>query len=343
MPRFYNHDDEELFDDYAQDFDPTQNDRQARRKRKKKIRHLPKKSQEEIVSELADNTGLAGGFETTYQPSKYEASWLLQSLQNFYLQDMITDVLAQVKGGKEASVYRCAGHPTSGQTWMAAKVYRPRMFRQLRNDALYRQGRAALGPDGKELNAKDWRALKALNRGSGYGQALSHTSWLMYEYNTLNTLYDAGGAVPQAFAVSENALLMSYFGDENLPAPTLNEVTLEASEVERLFKEVMRNVHLMLQHNMIHGDLSAYNILYWQGDIVLIDFPQVVDIRTNPDAKAILQRDIRRVCEYFQQQGLRLHPERIARRLWGTYGAPDDNPDEVLTNLLEALEYDEEE
>lgn len=338
MPKYSSWDDADLYNTFADEFDPLQNDRQARRKRKKKVKHEPKMSEQEIIQELADDVGIAGGFETSYKPSLYEEGWLLQSLQSFYYQDLITDVEAQVKGGKEASVYRCTPHQTMEPQWIAAKVYRPRKFRQLRNDQMYREGRAALGMNGKEINDKDWRALKAMNRGSGYGQALSHTSWLMYEYKTLKTLHEAGAAVPAVFAVSENALLMSYFGDDALPAPTLSEVQLQPDEVEPLFAEVMRNVDLMLQQGYVHGDLSAFNILYWQGDIVLIDFPQVVDIQTNRHARDILNRDITRVCEYFEALGLQVNADEIAYKLWQAYGTPEANQEEVLFNILEAVE-----
>mgnify|MGYP000925870685 CR=1 FL=1 len=61
--------------------------------------------------------------------------------------NIITDVLHQVKGGKEATVYCCAAHPSTGVDLIAAKVYRPREFRQLRNDAQYRQGRRILSDE----------------------------------------------------------------------------------------------------------------------------------------------------------------------------------------------------
>lgn len=339
MPKFYNWD-EDYVETIERDF---LEDRQTRRKRKKKVRHEPKKSQDNIVNELADETGLAGSFETTYQPSKHESGWLLQSLQAFYFQDMITDVMAMVKGGKEASVYRCKAHQTFERKWLAAKVYRPRMFRNLRNDKMYREGRAAIGADGKEVNAKDWRRLKAMNKGGNRGQVMSHTSWLMYEYNTLRTLFNAGASVPEPIAVSENALLMSYLGDGELPAPTLIEVRLQPEEVEPLFKEVMRNIDIMLQHGIIHGDLSAYNIIYWGGEIVLIDFPQVVNIQSNRHARKILTRDIQRVCDYFINLGLKVNPDEIAYRLWKAYGVEDANPEEVLANILAAIEQEEDE
>jgi RIO kinase 1 len=81
----------------------------------------------------------------------------------------------------------------------------------------------------------------------------------------------------------------------------------------------MRNIELMLQHNMIHGDLSAYNILYWQGCITLIDFPQVTMALTNTSAYAILRRDVQRICEYFALQGFEREATPIVDRLWWKY------------------------
>ncbi len=108
-----------------------------------------------------------------------------------------------------------------------------------------------------------------------------------------------------------------------MAAPTLNTVRLEQNEAESLYDEVMRNVRLMLQHGMIHGDLSAYNVLYDAGRIVLIDFPQVTDITSNTNAHFILSRDITRICEYFAQQGVRRDPVAITEELWFDFGYGD--------------------
>lgn len=330
MAKFYNYD-----DDYIQELEAefNRNDRQARRRRNKKVSHTPKKSHDAIIQDIAEPIGIEGGFNITYRPSRHESGWLLQSLEAFYFQEIITDVMAVVKGGKEASVYRCQAHPTTGHTWLAAKVYRPRQFRQIRNDTVYREGRQILGEDGKALNERDWRALRAMNKGSNFGQRLEHTSWLMYEYRTLQSLYQAGAAVPEPIAASENAVLMSYVGDDQLAAPTLSEVHIQPEEAKPLFDEIMRNIHLMLQHGIIHGDLSAFNILYWEGQIMIIDFPQVVDIQGNQHARAILERDVTRVCEYFRNHGLRVKPHRLTNQLWRSYGVPEANQDEVLFNI----------
>jgi serine/threonine-protein kinase RIO1 len=85
----------------------------------------------------------------------------------------------------------------------------------------------------------------------------------------------------------------------------------------------------MLTQELVHGDLSAYNILYWQGKITLIDFPQVINPYANRSAYSIFARDVQRVCEYFTRQGIRCNPRRTAEDLWTAHGhrlSPEANP-----------------
>jgi RIO kinase 1 len=304
---------------YAEQYDPAFGHAHNQRKARPRKPTAP-------VESVAETSGLEAGFVTTYQPARFEAIWLLDSLRSFYDQELIVDVQASVKGGKEASVYRCAGHPTTGAALLAAKVYRPRQFRNLRNDAMYKEGRAVLTADGRPVKGSDHRVMRALGKKTAFGQQVAHTSWLMYEYTTLERLHAAGGAVPKPFAVNDNALLMSYCGDEQMAAPALQSVQLDIDEAQALFGEVMRNIELMLQLGLVHGDLSGYNILYWEGAITLIDFPQVASTANNRSAYPILRRDITRVCDYFAGQGVRRDAAAIADELWQRYAAqhPDD-------------------
>jgi RIO kinase 1 len=324
------------FEDYEDLFDPAHTDRRARRSRKPRQKPVERKGQTEIVEEIAETTGLEEGFSPTYRPSKYEQGWLLSSLEGFYDQQIITDVLSQVRGGKEASVYCCAAHPSTGRDLIAAKVYRPRQFRQLRNDKMYREGRAILTEEGRPVKENDHRVMRAIGKKTAFGAQVSHTSWLMYEYTTLGRLYAAGAAVPQPIASSENAILMSYCGNDSSAAPLLSEVRLAHEEAAPLFDEVMRNVEIMLRHGLIHGDLSAYNILYWEGTITLIDFPQVTDPQSNPNARFILGRDIERVCDYFARYGLERPARTITNRLWYRYAAP--RAEDLAADLSRHLE-----
>ena len=115
----------------------------------------------------------------------------------------------------------------------------------------------------------------------------------------------------------------SLGGDESRASPTLNTVRLHRTEAARLFERTLWNVEMMLNHDCVHGDLSAYNILYWDGRVTLIDFPQAVDPHDNPGAERLLRRDVLRVCDYFASQGVDANPRRVAKELWDRYFPTD--------------------
>ena len=264
---------------------------------------------------------LSREFQFTYKAARFEEAWLLDSLFDIADHQWISDVLRKVKGGKEASVYLCKpGAALPNADYVAAKVYRPRMLRNLRNDGLYRQGRTDLDSEGRQVI--DDGMLHAMQKKTEYGRELLHQSWMAYEFTSMQDLHTAGADVPEPYTLSNNAILMEYIGGLDGSAPTLNEVDLDRAEAKSLFERVLRNLDLMLFHERIHGDLSAYNILYWDGDITLIDFPQVVSPRVNRHAFRIFERDVKRVCDYFAQQGIKTNPKGLAQELWTSRGYP---------------------
>ncbi len=270
----------------------------------------------------------SGGFTPTYLGSRHEREWIISYLGTFYEEGLIVDVLSKVKGGKEANVYCCAAAKGVGVDCLAAKIYRPRMLRNLRNDALYREGRKVLDDEGKQVN--DHGMLKAIRNGSSFGKELSHTSWLEHEYETLSLLHKAGASVPRPYASGNNTILMEYLGDEEGAAPTLHEVHLGSRrEAKYFFDRIMANVEIFLANNRIHGDLSAYNVLVWGEEFRVIDFPQAVKPQDNRSAFTIFKRDVTRLCQYFDRYGLATRPAELAWKLWqkhgfGTLWAPDN-------------------
>jgi RIO kinase 1 len=126
--------------------------------------------------------------------------------------------------------------------------------------------------------------------------------------------------VPKPYAMEKNAILMGYIGDLGSSAPVLNSVSLDLDEARPLYERVVHNIDLMLTHDRIHGDLSAYNILYWDGDITLIDFPQVVLPEANPASWTIFLRDVTRICQYFSAQGVPCNARNLASDLWTSHG-----------------------
>jgi len=234
-----------------------------------------------------------------------------ENLNEFLSDGHLSEILHVIEGGKEGIVYCCRGGPLAGVELVAAKVYHPLERRHFRNDATYQDSRLR-GPAVR-------RERLALSKGSAYGKRVQYGSWLGAEYETLGMLHRAGADVPFPIALGQGAVLMEYIGDENGAAPRLAQVELTRDEALKLFERVLRNIGLWLDLDRIHGDLSPYNILYRNGAIVVIDFPQTIDARFNPNARDLLHRDIANVCGYFQRYGIRCDADRITARIWSAY------------------------
>jgi RIO kinase 1 len=227
-------------------------------------------------------------------------------LEEFCDENLITDVLGPLQTGKEATVYCCRAHPSTGAELLAAKVYRPLAYRSFRDDALYQEGRVIV----------DRRLRRAYRKKTRTGRQVQFGLWVEHEFETLKMLHAAGADVPRPVARSGPAILMEYVGDAESAAPLLKSVSLARGEARVLFDVVRRNVELFLACNRVHADLSAFNILYWQECLKIIDFPQAVDPRFNRNASGLLMRDIENVCQYFERCGVRGDASRLARDLW---------------------------
>jgi RIO kinase 1 len=233
-----------------------------------------------------------------------------QALDDLIGQGLVAGVLGRVKSGKEATVYCCEAAPDAGVPLLAAKIYRQRDVRRFANDAAYNAGR---------LRQHHRRETRAILTRSDFGREQSFDRWVADEYETLSLLHRGGCAVPRPFVRFERVIVMEYIGDDEAPAPVLAGVHLDASEARFAFESLMRNVELALACDRIHGDLSAYNVLYHAGDIRIIDFPQAVDARFNPNALELLERDLSNVCGFFARLGIDADARRIARGFWGRY------------------------
>ena len=294
-------------------------------KRAPRSMRRPGESEYVALDEMAqyghlDQVAAQAVFSPTYSGSHHERQWILEALGPFYDKRVVTDVLRVVRGGKEATVYCCAAGPETGLELLAAKIYRPRMFRNLRNDSRYRQGREVLDEDGKAERGA--RAMRAVQKGTAFGKGLLHSAWMEWEYATLQLLHEAGADVPRPLASGSNAILMEYVGTAAQAAPTLNGVRLSPAEAPVLFERLLHNVDLMLAHELVHGDLSAYNVLYWEGQVRIIDFPQAVNAFMHPEGRAIFQRDVERLCQYFAPYGVCPDPVRLADDLWRQHHLP---------------------
>ncbi|MCH8316040.1 MAG: hypothetical protein IIA64_08715 [Planctomycetes bacterium] len=232
----------------------------------------------------------------------------LSAIEPFIEDGWITDVLFEVKSGKEATVFCCEGGVRSEFPLVAAKVYRPIESRQFRNDAMYIGGRLHM--------AREGRAKRAVQKSSAFGKKVQYGTWLYQEWEVMNVLHEAGAAVPQPLALGERAILMRFLGDESGASPMLHEIAPDRATVARIIDDVLWNVELMLDCDCVHGDLSPYNILLHEDRAIIIDFPQAIDPRLNQHGYALLARDIDNVCRWAHKHGVNRPGDRIMSNLW---------------------------
>jgi RIO kinase 1 len=239
----------------------------------------------------------------------------------FFTDGLITDVEYLVSSGKEGTVFCCRASPDTGHERLAVKIHRGRTQRSFKNDAIYLSGRVAgvslTGSAGIKASGKvDQRLARAVAKRSRTGIAAIEQSWITYEYTTMQVLHRAGARVPAPLAMSGHAMLMEFLGDADGPAPKLKHVTLSPGEARAMYEGLMDEITLWLANDRIHGDLSPFNVLYWQGQATVIDFPQAVNPWDNPDSLFLLERDIRNLATYFQAYGVVADPTRMAQDLW---------------------------
>ena len=315
------YDDPFVYDDYDYDDRSRSSHRQSGNRKRKKS----KRSRTAVVSQLADAQDSVTDWVPSYcanlDPKHHERTWVISSIGPFYRDEIVTDVTRIVKGGKEANVYTCTAHPATGLEHIAAKLYRPRMLRHLKNDAIYKAGRMLRDADGKQMKGR--REKLALRQKTRFGKKVDIDWWIGNEFRSQQKLYEAGADVPQPIGHIGNTILMAHVGDGNGAAPTLSETGIANDEAQPLFERIMDNVALMLDNHLIHGDLSAYNILYWEGEITIIDFPQMIEARHNPHAFDLLERDIQRVYDYFARFGVKADPHELTVGLWQPYMGRD--------------------
>ncbi len=240
---------------------------------------------------------------------------LPDSLVSLMEDGVIDTVERRLMSGKEAAVYVV----TRGEERLAAKVYKAAERRTFKATASYTEGR---------VQTRNTRDRRAMSKRSSYGRELAEENWRDMEFRALYNASSAGVRVPKPVLLYGDVLLMELLVDETgEPAARLADTELAATDAEPMFREVFRQVRLLLASGRVHGDLSAFNVLLPQGGPTIIDLPQVVDAAGNNLAREILRRDLENVVTHLATYDARLLRFRhCGDALWRHYqmGTLDD-------------------
>jgi RIO kinase 1 len=230
------------------------------------------------------------------------AKFMNADLNDLSKRGFLDELISGIKTGKEASVF--LGRNPNG--FVAVKIYTDLRVRSFKRDQAYRQGRF-IG---------DSRIEKAIAQGSEKGLDAHQILWVQEEFRQMKHLHRYGVRVPQAIAVSGISLVMEFIGDENgNPAPRISDLKMEKDEAEAAFRQSVENLKRIVGSGRVHGDYSTFNILWQAEQAVVIDFPQVIEFKNNPEAHAFLERDVRSLCKSFAKQGVRASEGSVLRQV----------------------------
>ncbi|MFA5357308.1 MAG: serine protein kinase RIO [archaeon] len=193
-----------------------------------------------------------------------------------------------VSTGKEGNVFRCKG----GKNYYALKIYK------IETSDFNRMQEYIIG-DERFKNVRK-------------GKLETVIAWTKKEFKNLTEFKKAGIRTPNPIIFKRNCLLMEFIGSEGEAAPTAKEKPF--AEPEKQYEKMCEYLAKMIEAKLVHADLSEYNILNDDEEMVIIDAGQAVST-LHPKAKEFFERDIRNLSKWFAKKGVATDFEKMYEKI----------------------------
>jgi RIO kinase 1 len=204
----------------------------------------------------------------------------LMTIYSLLNKGVIDEIHGVVKAGKEARIYW--GKDRAGKE-LAIKIYLMIAAEFKKGKLQYIEG----DPRFKHVR-RDTRSLVF--------------AWALKEFKNLQLALKAKVRVPKPIAIRKNVLVMQFIGKNGNPAPELKE--LPPKNPEFIYTELLEYIKRLYQEaELVHGDISEYNVMVWRGKPVLFDMAQSV-LLSHPMATMFLKRDLQNLNRYFKKLGV---------------------------------------
>ncbi|MEF8879076.1 MAG: serine protein kinase RIO [Candidatus Thermoplasmatota archaeon] len=207
------------------------------------------------------------------------------------ISDRIIDIVDfPISTGKEGNIFRAV---TPDDEFLAVKIYRVSTS-TFKHISKYIVG----DPRFEELHQNRRNLVYA---------------WTQKEFKNLQLLDKAGVLAPKPIKSLNNVLLMEYIGTKERPAPLLKEIKI--NNPSEIFEEIVNYMALMYQEiNLVHADLSPFNILMHNDKPYLIDLGQAVML-DHFNSDEFLRRDIHNIVSYFKKYNIKKDEDKIYKQV----------------------------
>lgn len=227
-----------------------------------------------------------------------------KEIYRLQMQGFIDKIDGVVSTGKEANVYFATSkdlEKTHNKSELAIKIFRTRTL-DFKKIKFYIDGDIRFSKSGRKSH-----------------QIIQ--TWALKEFKNLQRSFEQGIQVPRPVIVRRNVLIMEFIGSNGIPAPQLRQCkALSNDELYSIYQQTVEQLKLLwTKANLVHGDLSPYNMLYTDKKVYIIDMGQAV-LTNHNYADAFLARDIENILYYFSQSGIDMHTteelfEQITKRV----------------------------
>ncbi|MEM5875003.1 MAG: serine protein kinase RIO [Candidatus Aenigmatarchaeota archaeon] len=228
--------------------------------------------------------------EKKVEAKVYDQRTLL-SIYKLLKKGIIKKLESTVKEGKESVIVSAKD---KNDRWLALKIYRVEhcdfktMWKYLVSDFRF-----------ERVRKSKWHVV---------------LNWAKREFKNMKIAFENRVNCPEPIAIYNNVLVMSFIGENGIPAPTLEQAKNEDLDWGVLYKQIIEEIRKMVNADLIHSDLSSYNILVYD-KAYIIDFSHAVTKR-HPLSFEFLKRDVENINDFFKKKGVEVDENFVESLRW---------------------------
>lgn len=162
-------------------------------------------------------------------------------------------------------------------------------------------------------------------------------TWAEKEMRNYLRMKNAGIPVPEPILLRSHVLVMEFCGKNGWPSPKLKDVEITTAKARELYRDcVVIMWRIYNKCRLVHADLSEFNILLHDGQLVIIDVSQSVE-HDHPHAFDFLRKDCVNISEFFRKKSVATMTIKELFDFITDQSITEDNMEEYLERISERI------